>query len=234
MEAKSEPESHSRRSLILLVDDHPAIRESTRHGIEASQIDAGVLEAGTLEAARAVLQRNCVDVVVFDLHLPDGRGTELMRDAGIGRPEICDSSTGPSFVCLTMYTDIRTILQTIKDGARAFLSKESPLEQIILSLSAVMSGRSYFCEHTAKTLTNWIHSHPSLSDATVDPKYQQLSSRERAVFRLLVDGYDTAAMADSLSITKKTVANYRLQVFAALGVSTVRELRLYAEENQIE
>lgn len=219
------------QTTILLVDDHPSIRKATRDVIEASDIDEIVIETGTLEGAKATLLTRCIDIVVFDLGLPDGSGTDLFHTKRANHRNDCTHSLDTGFVCLTMHADIHTVIRTITEGADAFLSKESPAEEVLLAIRAISDGQAYVCRKTTKVLTGWIQSHPNLADTLVDPRYQQLSSKEKQVFRLLAEGYETAEIAEVLSINKKTVANYRLKIFSALGVSTMRELRLFSEEN---
>ncbi len=219
------------RMNVLLVDDHPAIRRSTRDILDASEIDVNVIETGTLEGARASLLKTPIDTVVFDIELPDGNGSDLLTYRETS-PENDRHRPHPSgFICLTMHTDIHTVLRTITNGADAFLSKESPPEEIVTAIRAIANGHSYVCNRTTKVLTTWIQEHPDLSDTLVDSKYHALSPKEKQVFRLLAEGYDTAGIAELLSVSKKTVANYRLKIFGTLGISSLRELRVYAQEN---
>lgn len=215
---------------ILLVDDHPAIRKATRDMVESSDLRAKVLETGTVNGAKAALRKSCVDIVVFDLELPDGNGADLLQTAIPQRNNDCEPGHTISFVCLTMHADLRTITETISKGANGFLSKESAPEEVLVSIRCVAGGQSYMCPQTTRVITSWIQDDPRVLDSLEDTRYQKLSPKEKKVFHMLVDGYETAAVAEVLSINKKTVANYRLKIFSSLGVSTTRELRLYAED----
>lgn len=231
MRSRTTEPKNATQTTILLVDDHPAIRKATRDAIEASDINGVVIETGTLESARLSLARECIDTVVFDLELPDGSGADLLDSRRAKHRDDCNHSLPTGFICLTMHSDIHTVIRTITAGADAFLSKESPAEEVVVAIRAISDGQGYMCRRTTKTLTGWIQAHPNLTDTLVDPKYQQLSPKEKEVFRLLAEGYGTAEIARTLSVSKKTVANYRLRIFSALGVTTMRELKLFAEEN---
>lgn len=215
----------SREFIVLLVDDHPAIRKAAKETIRSRFPHASVIEAGTLSAARTSIARARPDVIVFDIELPDGSGFELLSE---GRN---DATT--MFVCVSMHVDRRRILEALSRGANAYVSKESDPEEIAVAIEHVRAGRSHLCPHAAHVVVDWIQKTPDLVERGRDPRYQRLSPKEKDVFRLLSQGYDTTEMAELLSTSKKTISNYRSTVLSSLGLRSVRELIIFAEENGI-
>lgn len=225
MESRIERNAGPRRLTVLLVDDHPAIRAAIRNELEMRHDGVTVGEAGTIAAARVLMSRSRPDVLVFDIELPDGSGIDLLADHGSQSPMKC--------VCVSMHIDRKHILEALSRGANGYVSKDSHPAEIAAAVEEVHSGRSYLCPRAAHALIDWIQTTPDIAETGLDPRYRRLSPKEKEVFRLLSLGYDTPGIAEFLSTSKKTISNYRSTVLSSLGVRSVRELIVFAEENGI-
>lgn len=233
MKSRIEKKESLNQFTVLLVDDHPAIRKTTRDLIESEYQNVTVVEASNLNAAQTSIRRSVPKAIVFDIELSDGSGLNLLSDQTIdGLSDRCEQSP-PKYICVSMHVDRRRILEALSRGASAYISKESDPEEVVAAIENVLAGRAYLCSLSTRVVVDWIQTTPNIIEKGFDPRYQRLSPKEKEVFRLLSRGYDTPQIAEILSASKKTISNYRSSILSSLDLRSVREVIVFAEENGI-
>lgn len=209
--SKSAPQPASRK--ILLVDDHPIVREMLSLRIAQEQDLAVCAAVGDVAQALAAVEQHHPDLAVVDINLPDGHGLELIKEVHARDPEV-------RLLVFSMHDENLYGERVLRAGAQGYLMKSEPPEKIIEAIHRVLAGRLAVSEEL---------SHRLLSDATRQGRskataMQQLSDRELEVFELIGQGLGTKDIANRLNRGVKTIDTYRLRIKEKLQVGTATEL----------
>lgn len=192
---------------ILVVDDHPVVREGIA-AMLARQPDLAVAgEAGDgLEAVeKAVALRP--DVVLMDLQMPRLDGVEAIRRIRAQLPKT-------QVIILTTYDTDELVFQGIQAGARGFLLKDAPREELFRAVAAVHRGESLLQPSVAAKLIDRVNQ----LRAAPPPAEDRLSDREMDVLRLMAKGRPNKEIAQALFISESTVKTHVASIFQKLGV----------------
>jgi DNA-binding NarL/FixJ family response regulator len=195
---------------VLIVDDQELVRQGLS-GLLATQPDLQIVgEAATGKQAIAQVEALCPDIVLMDIRMPEMDGVVATR-------EICQQFSHPKVLVLTTFDDHEYVSQALQFGAKGYLLKDTPVDDIAIAIRSVYKGYTYLGPGLyEKTL-----SEPSLavppadfpmSPAPIPAEIAELSPRERQVLRLLAQGASNREIAKSLYITEKTVKNYVSQI----------------------
>ncbi|KAG0775883.1 hypothetical protein G6F22_012978 [Rhizopus arrhizus] len=207
---------------LLLVDDHPLVRDGLRLRLETVPRLRVVGEAGNAQAALAFLA-TCLaqdpqgdtlpHLVLMDLNMPGVGGLELTALLHERYPQI-------AVLVLSMHDNPEYMVQAVKAGARGYLLKDEPAEEIVTAIGAVVAGRTYFSAAAAVRLSQ------ASAPATL------LTQRERDVLRHIADGQANKQIALALGLSVRTVETHRLNIKRKLGIDGQAELIKYAVENR--
>jgi DNA-binding NarL/FixJ family response regulator len=184
---------------VLIVDDHPVVRAGLA-SLLRRQI--GVKLAGSAhsgEEALEVLKRSCADVMLLDLRMPSINGIDLLNLLKM-------QENGPRVIILSSYEFEEEIYQAVKAGARGYLSKNAPREEIVAAIEAVAGGGSYFPER----IVQWIEEREDRSS---------LSAREIEILEMVSRGLTNKEIAGVLQISHYTVRNHINHITAKLEVA---------------
>ena len=200
---------------VLIVDDHPMVAEGIRSLLE-SYDDIEVV--GTLgNGQEAVDQVNSLqpDVILMDLNMPGVSGltaTEMLLEE---RPET-------RIVILSMHDSPEYISTALSHGARGYILKDVPTEEIYTAIERVMAGDEYLCTGAKGSLQ------PKISDGR-----ETLTSREQTILLELAQGQSNKDVANSLNISVRTVETHRKNIKRKLGISSTAGLTRYAMEHGV-
>lgn len=187
---------------VLLVDDHPVVREGLRGMLEAEPDLTVVGEAGSGEEAVAQSRVADADVILMDLRM---RGLD-----GVGATErILAESDRVRVVVLTTYETDADILRAVEAGASGYLLKDASRAELAGAIRAAARGETVLAPSVAGRLVNQVRR----------PAQQTLSAREVEVLALVAKGMTNAEIGRSLHITEATVKTHLLRSFGKLGVS---------------
>jgi DNA-binding NarL/FixJ family response regulator len=221
MRAKQLNESRNQASgriRILVVDDHPLVRESLKRIIQ-QQPDLTVCgEADNSSQALELVAETKPHLVILDLTLKDSHGLELIKNL---------SDSYPKVQCLvfSMHEETLHAERAIRAGARGYVAKEEPIAKILLAIRKVLSGEIYWSEKAASWVASQIASRPRpSSNLSVD----LLTDRELQVFELMGEGQSTRQIAAMLHIDTSTVETYRARIKEKLNLKSTSELLQYA------
>jgi DNA-binding NarL/FixJ family response regulator len=187
---------------LLIVDDHPVVRDGLR-GMLDSQPDFSVAgeAANGREAVQKVEALN-PDMVLLDLRMPVVDGVTALREIKIRFPQV-------QVLVLTTYDSDADILPAIEAGASGYLLKDSSREDLYSGIRAAARGETVLAPSIAARLVDRIRA----------PAEEQLSSREIEVLQLVAEGESNTEIAKHLHISQATVKSHLVNIFGKLGVS---------------
>ncbi len=196
---------------ILIVDDHPVVREGIGSMLKREPDFKILGEASNgLEAIEKV-QELSPDVVLMDLRMPEMDGVEAMIRIKEEKPEV-------KFIILTTFSDDEYIFKGIAAGARAYLLKDAPRDELFKAIRAVSKGESLIQPVVASRVLDRL---AELSKKSAPS--ETLSEREIEVLKLMASGVSNKDIADQLSITQSTVKTHITSIFQKLNVTTRTE-----------
>ena len=203
---------------VLLVDDHHVVRRGIRALLENEAGIQVVGEAGTgVEAARLTQQLK-PDVLIIDLMLADMSGLEVIR-------QLRKRAPATSAVVLSMYGNDCYVVEALQAGAKAYVLKDSPPEELMRAVREAALGRRYLAPPLSdRTIEVYLL---RSEDSQLDP-YDMLTSREREVLHLSAQGMTSSETANRLCISPRTVEVHRARVMQKLGLHNRTELIHFA------
>jgi len=209
---------------VFIADDHAVVRDGLRLLIESQSDMKVVSEASNgREAARQVL-RTSPDVVIMDLAMPELNGVEATR-------QIRQNCPATKVIILSMHSSSEHIFQALKAGAHGYLLKESAGMEVISAIRVVHSGKRYLSEKIGdQMIDEYIHNREIVETGS---PLSKLSTREREILQLVVEGKSSADIGRTLFISPKTVETYRSRLMQKLDISDLAGLIRFAMQHGI-
>jgi two-component system response regulator NreC len=205
----------SEKIRLLIADDHTILRQGLRRIVEEEHDMEVVGEAATGTEAVALAKELHPDIVIMDISMPGQNGIESTRQI---------SMQGDSRVLvLTMHLERQIIANAVTAGASGYLLKDSIDDELLTALRTINGGGSVFSPDVTKILANLGPAREE-SQRSLD----LLTTREKEVFYLLAEGKSSAAIADALFVSPKTIHTHRQHIMDKLGLRTLGELIHYA------
>jgi two-component system, NarL family, nitrate/nitrite response regulator NarL len=212
------PEDEMVGRTVLLVDDHPVVRRGMVALLAVESWVGRTIEAGTLAEARRLVTTERPDIVAVDLTLPDGDGTELIR-------EMATIAPGCAAIVVTMSNDPGAVDAALRAGAQGYLLKDAAPELLIGALRAVAGGGRILGPGVSSGLFEGARRPAGPID--------RLTARERQVLTLLAQGRGNSEIARTLSLSEKTVRNQVSIIVVKLGVSDRVQAALLAHRSDL-
>jgi DNA-binding NarL/FixJ family response regulator len=197
---------------IVIVDDHPIVRQGLRLMLDAEQDLQIVGEACSEQQARELVHELKPDVVIVDLTLGDGDGFNVVRYVHSHYPEI-------KTLVLSMHEESVYAERLLAEGASGYIMKQAVTDQLVVALHTVLRGERY--------LSDTLRQRISLPEPGDDLR-RRLSVRELQVLNLVGNGWSTREMAEALSVSMKTVESHRVMIKRKLGLKSSAQLVQYA------
>jgi DNA-binding NarL/FixJ family response regulator len=195
---------------VLIVDDHALFRSGVRAEL-AGRVEV-VGEAGGVEQAVGQIASKEPDVVLLDVHMPDGGGVEVIRRA-----------RGPRYLALSVSDDPRDVIAVIRAGARGYVTKTIAPDELVDAIERVHEGDAVFSPRLAGFVLDAFA-------APQEDEIDQLTPREQEVIQHIARGYLYKEIAQRLGISVKTVEAHVSSVLRKLQLSTRHELTTWAWE----
>lgn len=199
---------------FLLVEDHGVVREGVRRLLNV-HFEADVAEAADVDTALEIYGRDKPDIVLLDLNLEGTGGLEMLR-------RLCAASQEAKVIVFTMHSEPVYALRAMRAGAKGYVSKSAPVDELVAAIRKVMDGGQYIDRELASRI--------AVSQITTQDPLSTLTIREVEILRLLGQGKSLTAISESLGIAYKTVANICTQMKVKLGVNRTADLIRLAVE----
>ena len=199
---------------ILLVDDHGVVREGVRRLLSV-HFDPTVLEAADVEGALEVYKRETPDLVLLDINLEGLGGFEFLR-----RVLVADAAA--KVLIFSMHAEPVYAVRAMRAGARGYVSKSAPVDELIAAVRKVADGGQYVDRDIASRI--------AVGQVPAEDPLKQLTIREIEILRLLGQGKSLTGISEALGLAYKTVANICSQMKVKLGVERTADLIRLAVE----
>lgn len=203
---------------VLLVDDHPVVREGLRISLSTSdQVDVIGCASDGEEAIRLAKDLS-PDVVIMDISMPNMNGLEATRKLHKAVPR-------SQILILTMHDNKEYILQIIKAGAKGYVLKDIYPADLIRAIEAVHAGEAYFSPVVNRVILNeYIHDGNGAEDGVIP----ELSQREREVLSLIAEGHTNKIIANRLYVSVRTIETHRERIMKKLNIHSAAGLTKFA------
>ena len=215
----------SRCLSVVVVDDHPAVRDAIAQAVRA-QPDMDLLGvAGSAAEAFELLRAAPADVAVVDISLGDAHGLDLVQNLQAEHPAL-------EVVVFSMYDEAVYAERALRAGARGYVRKSEPTAAVTEAIRAAAAGEIYLARRAASRILSRVAFGADRSGERGGEGpaagLEELTDREMAVFQLLGQGRPPEDIADRLNLSRKTVETYRRRAKEKLGLESVTELLQFA------
>ncbi len=203
---------------VVLVDDHPMLRQGVRQALtqQPDMVLAG--EASTGQAALQMMRELTPDLVVMDVHLPDISGLEASR-------RLLAQFPATKIIIFSADADRELVDAALQAGVCGYILKDTIPEELIRAIRLVMEGRLYLCPEVASSVVNEYMKMLASAPPSSQPP---LTDRERQVLRGIAEGLQNKEIAGRLNVSPKSVEKSRARLMIKLGYRSVAELTRYA------
>ena len=216
--ARGKREPRARSARVVLVDDHPIVREGLAQVINQKPDLAVCGEADNAADALAVIEAARPDVAIVDLALKDSSGLDLIKDIAIRFPKL-------SVLVLSMRSESVYAERALRAGAHGYVTKDEGTTKVIEGIRKVLDGEIYLSEEmSAKVLKAMLPGRRGSPGSKMD----RLSDRELEVLDMIGIGLATSEIAEKLHLSVKTIETYRERIKEKLDLDTASELLKYA------
>jgi DNA-binding NarL/FixJ family response regulator len=212
------PRQISRKTRVLIVDDHPITRSGLAYLINHQPDMTTCCEAQNAAQALEGVIRTNPDLVLTDFTLPDKNGLELIKDIKAIRPQL------PVLV-ISMHEESLYAERSLRAGARGYITKEEGGERLMRAVRHVLSGAIYVSDKMSARILEIFSGRQAMQERS---RVEELSDREFEIFELLGDGLSTQQIAERLHLSMKTVDAHRAKIKEKLKLKTTNELISYA------
>jgi DNA-binding NarL/FixJ family response regulator len=206
---------------VLIVDDHAIVRQGLRRILEdAKGLKVGGEAANGVEALK-MMRAEKWDVVLLDISMPEKNGIDTLK-------QIMERNKGAKVLILSMYPEDQHAVRLMKAGASGYLTKETAPEKLVEAIRTVVSGK----KHISPTLSELLLLECGSNSGKLP--HEILSDREYQVLRLIGSGKSVSDVAETLSISVKTVSTYRTHILEKMKLKNNAELTYYVVQNGLK
>ena len=205
---------------VVLVDDHDLFRAGVRSELGPTVEVVG--EAGSVLEAVPLIKELDPDVVLLDVHLPDGGGHAVIAQVAPERP-------GVRFLALSVSDAAEDVIDVIRAGARGYVTKTISGAELTEAIHRTADGDAVFSPRLAGFVLDAFRTGDAVADAELD----QLTAREREVLQLIARGYKYKEIAARLHLSPRTVESHVSAVLRKLQLSSRHELTRWAAERRL-
>ena len=206
------------KAKVLLVDDHPIVRQGLGQLINEEPDLTICGEAEDFQQALAALDQVKPDVAIVDISLKDRSGIELIKEIRARKPEL-------PILVLSMHDESLHAERVLRAGAKGYIMKQEATEQVMNAIRKVLRGEVYLSEKMSSRMVNRLVSGPQNVGGS---PIERLSDREFEVFQMIGHGVGPSEIAEKLGLSVKTVETHRERIKEKLNLASGSELIRYA------
>ena len=205
---------------FLIADDHAVVRKGLIQILLEEFPSAEVTEVANGNDAVEEVSKQIWDVILLDISMPGRNGIEALK-------QIRANGIKAPILMLSMFPEEQYALRVLKAGASGFLNKENAIEELLVAIHKVLSGRKYISSSMAEKLAE------TLGEGGEKPAYEFLSDREMQVLQLIASGKAVSDIAKEISLSVNTISTYRARILEKLSLTNNAELTRYALDNNL-
>jgi len=205
---------------VFIADDHAIVREGLKQILAETRdiVVAGEAENG-LDAVKLFRKSEC-QVMLLDISMPDRSGIEVLKQIKKEKPEL-------AVLMLSMHREDQYAIRSLKAGASGYLTKQSAPRELVTAIRQVAGGLKYISPALAQELANHV------GEDHEAPPHDSLSDREYQTLTMIASGKTVGMIAKELSLSVKTVSEYRARLLVKMKLKNSAELTHYAIKNQL-
>jgi DNA-binding NarL/FixJ family response regulator len=211
------------RSKVLIVDDHPMVREGMAMRVSAQQDLEVCGEAATEDEALALAKETSPDLMIVDISLKSGHGIELIKQVKARHPAV-------KMLVVSGFQESLYAERALRAGAMGYLNKQESNEKVIEAIRTVLHGERFVSPETTRRL---VAQALSGRDDAKSP-IEHLTDRELEIFRMIGQGLTSGAIAKQLHLSTHTIDTHRENIKRKLGAKTAAELSSQAVQWLLE
>ncbi|MCE5277105.1 MAG: response regulator transcription factor [Planctomycetaceae bacterium] len=211
------PETQDKKTRLLLVDDHPIVRQGIAMLVSKESDMEVCAEASSAAEALAMIKQTEPDVAVVDLSLKDSSGIDLIKDVAVRFPSLL-------VLVLSMRDEAFFAERVLRAGARGYLTKEQAPQKVIAAIRQVVAGELYVSDKISASVVRKFVQGRAASAGSLDA----LTDRELEIFEMIGGGLPTRDIARRLHISSKTVDSHREHIKGKLRLASSSDLLKYA------
>jgi two-component system, NarL family, invasion response regulator UvrY len=205
---------------ILIVDDHPIVREGLK---KILSLYDDIKVTGEAESANEALEKctnNTFDLIILDISMPERSGLDIVKDL----KKICSKT---HILILTMHSEDFYAIRAFKSGISGYLNKGSASEQLITAIRQIMAGKKYVSPELVNVLAT------NLEKPSDEMLHEFLSNRELEVLCAIAKGKSIEDISNELNLSKSTIHTYRRRIFSKMRFNNNAEVIHYAIDNHL-
>ena len=205
---------------VFIADDHAIVREGLKQILADSPdiIVAGESENG-LDAIKLFRKSKC-HVMLLDISMPDKSGIDVLKQVRKENPDM-------AVLMLSMHREDQYAIRSLKAGAAGYLTKQSAPKELVTAIRQVAAGQKYVSASLAQELA------AQVGDDHATALHDTLSDREYQTLTMIASGKTVSAIAEELSLSVKTISEYRARLLVKMKLKNSAELTHYAIKNQL-
>jgi two-component system invasion response regulator UvrY len=208
---------------IIIADDHAVVRTGLQLILDETTDMSICDEAANGDELIEKLRHNRYDLVLLDISMPGKDAMDVLK-------EIKTTWERTPVVIFSMNPDEIYAVRMIRNGASAYINKETDPKRIIEILRIVLAGKKYFTQQQGSMLAEWIIEPEKSVDSL---SHETLSDREFQIFFMMASGMKKSEIAEKLAISKHTIGNHRTNIMHKMNLTTNSDLTRYAIRNGI-
>ena len=205
---------------LIIVDDHAVIREGLKQIISSTEDIIIVGEAETGLDAIKLSRQLAYDIMLLDISLPDKNGIEVLK-------QIKKESSQVSVLMFSIHREDQYAVRALKSGASGYLNKQASADEILRAIRQLASGLKYISSELAQEMAN------NLNQEYEGELHKTLSDREFQTMTMIASGKNVSDIARELSLSVKTISEYRARILLKMKLRHNAELTHYAIKNQL-
>lgn len=207
-----------------MVDDHPMIRDAIRQYFSTNEEIEILDEANNGQEALQKLKENTFDLIITDMAMPDMNGVEFMT-------ALQDRQIKQDVLVVSMINEVSQIKKMISLGAKGYVLKNSPKEEILKAIKTISGGENYYTREVYDIIMGQLSGKkPALQRVSLEVT---LTKREKEIVRLIMEEHSNQVIADMLFISVRTVEAHKRNILEKTGCKTMAGLAIYAIEKGI-
>ena len=207
----------TKKKRILIVDDHPLVRQGLAQFINQERDMLVCAEASDGHEALQIIEEASPDLAIVDIQMKGMGGMDLVRALNLDYPEV-------RVLMLSMHDEELYAMRALNAGAQGYLMKEEDPEKVVQAIRTVMQGEVSVSQAVQRKILITIASGSGANSTSLD----HLSDRELEVFKMIGKGYPSRLIASDLHLSTKTVESYKARLKHKLKLKDATELRRYA------